>query len=40
MKGFQATAGMPHYVGAMDGTHILCSRCPEEQFFACRFFKG
>ena len=40
MKGFQGIAGLPYCVGAIDGTHIPWLRCPEEQFFEHRCFKG
>jgi len=40
MEGFKKIAGLPYCVGAIDGTHIPWLRCPKEQYFEYRCYKG
>ena len=39
MRGFQNIAGLPHCVGAVDGSHIPWTACPSEQYFEYRCYK-
>eukprot|EP00171_Calliarthron_tuberculosum_P002949 IDg2949t1 len=40
MNGFEAIAGLPYCVGAIDGTHIPWKKCPKSQHYEYRCYKG
>lgn len=40
MDGFKDIAGLPYCAGAIDGSHIEWHRCPTEQYFEYRCYKG
>lgn len=39
IDGFNATAGLPYCVGAIDGTHIKWHWCPQEQYYEYQYYK-
>lgn len=40
MVNFESIASLPHCAGAIDGRHIAWHRCPFEQYYEYRCYKG
>lgn len=40
MDGFERIAGLTYCVGAIDGTHVPWKKCPQDQFYEYRCYKG
>lgn len=40
MDGFERIEGLPYCVGAIYGTHVPWNKCPKDQFYEYRCYKG